>query len=198
MTLRLQTPATLLPVSVQEAKLHCRKIADIADVSDTSEDALFSSLIGSATLEAEHLMGRAVMPQKWQVMLDGFASSIELQRPPVTGVDSVKYVDAVTGTLTTLSASVYQVVAGSDYSARVVLAYGQSWPSSRAQPESVQVIFSTGYADAASVPEPIKTWIKLRVGTMYENRESVVVDGRIAIVVMPFDFLLDRYRTWLL
>lgn len=189
MSLKLYTAAAGDPVSLAEAKVHLR-------VDGTDEDTLITSLIGSATLEAEHLMGRAVMPQKWQVMLDGFASSIDLPRPTVSGVDSVKYVDATTGTLTTLSSTVYQVVAGSDYSARIVLAYGQSWPSSRAQPESVQVIFSTGYQDAASVPEPIKTWIKLRVGTMYANRESVVVDGRIAIVVMPFDFLLDRYRVW--
>jgi len=197
MTLRLQTPATLLPVTVQEAKLHCRKIADIADVSDTSEDALFSSLIGSATLEAEHLMGRAVMPQKWQVMLDAFTNSIDLQRPPVSAVDSVKYVDATTGTLTTVNPAVYQFVAGSDYAARVVPAYGQVWPSARAQPEAVQVIFSTGYADAASVPEPIKTWIKLRVGALYENREAWTVGQ--AIERNEFtDYLLDRYRTWML
>lgn len=190
MTLKLQTAATVLPVSLVEAKLHLR-----VDVSD--EDALITSLIGSATLEAEHLMGRAVMPQKWQVMLDAFASSIDLQRPPVTAVDSVKYVDAVTGTLTTVSPSVYQFVAGSEYTARVVPAYGQVWPSARAQTEAVQIIFSTGYVDAASVPEPIKSWIKLRVGALYENREAWTAGVKIERNEFV-DFLLDRYRTWLL
>jgi hypothetical protein len=165
MTLKLQTAATLLPVTIQEAKLHCRKIADIADVSDTSEDALFSSLIGSATLEAEHLMGRAVMPQKWQLTLDAFESEMALRRPPVTGVDSVTY--------------------------------GQSWPAIRCQREAVKVIFSTGYLDAASVPEPIKTWIKLRVGALYENRESWTYDKPLERNAHT-DYLLDRYRTWLL
>ncbi|MGJ7512348.1 head-tail connector protein [Variovorax sp. GT1P44] len=197
MTLRLQTAATLLPVTVPEAKLHCRTISDIADVSNTSEDALFTSLIGAATLEAEHLMGRAVMPQKWQVMLDAFCNSIALQRPTVSAVDSVKYVDATTGTLTTVNPTVYQFVAGSDYTARVVPAYGQVWPSARSQPEAVQVIFSTGYADAASVPEPIKSWIKLRVGALYENREAWTV-GQAIERNEHVDFLLDRYRTWLL
>jgi uncharacterized phiE125 gp8 family phage protein len=197
MALKLQTAATLLPITVQEAKLHCRVVASIADVSNTAEDALFTSLIGSATLEAEHLMGRAVMPQKWQVTLDAFQSSIDLQRPPVTAVDSVKYVDATTGTLTTVSPSVYQFVAGSDYTARIVPAYGQSWPSARAQPEAVQVIFTTGYADAASVPEPIKSWIKLRVAALYENRESWTVCLPVQINERV-DYLLDRYRTWML
>lgn len=204
MTLKLQTAATLLPVSLAEAKLHLR-----VDVTD--DDALITSLIGAATLDAEHLMGRAVMPQKWQLMLDSFiqqppvqhyqvvssVQALDLQRPPVTGVDSIKYVNS-SGVLTTVDPSVYQFVSGSDYTARVVPAYGQSWPTPRLQPEAVQIVFSCGYADAASVPEPIKAWIKLRIGGLYENRESVVIDTRVAMIQTPFDSLLDRYRTWLL
>jgi uncharacterized phiE125 gp8 family phage protein len=194
MTLKLQTAAAALPVTVQEAKLHCRTIADIADVSNTSEDALFASLIGSATLEAEHLMGRAVMPQKWQLTLDAFECEMTLQRPPVSGVDSVTYVNT-SGTPVVLSASVYQVIAGSDYTSSIVLAYGQSWPAVRGQREAVKVIFSTGYTDAASVPEPIKTWIKLRVGALYENREAWTAGVKIERNEFT-DYLLDRYRVW--
>jgi uncharacterized phiE125 gp8 family phage protein len=189
MTLKLQTAATVLPVSLVEAKLHLR-------VDGVDEDALITSLIGSATLEAEHLMGRAVMPQKWQLTLDAFESEMALQRPPVTGVDSVTYVNTA-GTPTVLSAGVYQVIAGSDYTASIVLAYGQSWPAVRCQREAVKVVFSTGYADAASVPEPIKTWIKLRVGALYENRESWTYDKPLERNAHT-DYLLDRYRTWLL
>jgi uncharacterized phiE125 gp8 family phage protein len=196
MTLKLQTPAAALPVTVQEAKLHCRMITDIADVSFTGDDALFSSLIGAATLEAEHLMGRSVMPQKWQVTLGAFAQCIDLQRPPVTAVDSVKYVNA-SGVLTTVDPSVYQLVGVGEYTSRVVPAYGQAWPTPRAQAEAVQIVFSTGYADAAIVPEPIKSWIKLRVGALYENREAWTVGHQIERNE-HVDLLLDRYRTWLL
>jgi uncharacterized phiE125 gp8 family phage protein len=204
MALQLQTAATADPVTLAEAKLHLR-------VDITADDALITSLITAATLDAEHISGRALMPQKWLLTLDSFVKptaqwgmyvpavqSIDLPRPPVTGVDSIKYVDAVTGTLTTVNPTVYQVAMASDYTAKIVPAYGQSWPSPRAQPESVQILFSTGYADATKVPEPIKTWIKLKVGALYENRELVAVDTRIAMVQMPFDSLLDRYRTWLL
>lgn len=196
MTLRLQTPSAAPCVTVQEAKLHCRTIVDISDVSNTSEDALFASLIAAATQDAEHLMGRSVMPQKWQVMLDAFSSSMDLQRPTVTAIDSIKYIDAA-GTLQTLAPSVYQAVLASEYTARAVLAYGQSWPSTRSQPEAVQIVFSTGYADAASVPELIKTWIKLRVGALYENREAWTT-GQAIERNAHVDYLIDRYRTWLL
>lgn len=203
MGLQLQTAATADPVTLAEAKLHLR-------VDFTADDALITSLISAATLGAEHMTGRALMPQKWLLTLDSFVKptsqwgvyvpavqAIDLQRPPVTGVDSIKYVDSITGTLTTLSPAIYQVAMASDYTAKVVPAYGQSWPTPRAQPEAVQILFSTGYADAAHVPEPIKAWIKLKVGALYENRESVVVD-RTQMVELPFDCLLDRYRTWLL
>lgn len=188
MTLKLQTAATVLPVSLVEAKLHLR-------VDGTGEDTLITSLIGAATLDAEHLMGRAVMPQKWQVTLAAFCNSIDLQRPPVTGVDSVKYVNTA-GVLTTIDQSVYQFVSGNDYTASVVPAYGQAWPTPRVQPEAVQIVFSSGYADAATVPEPIKAWIKLRVGALYEHREAWTV-GQAIERNEHVDYLLDRYRTWL-
>lgn len=194
MALKLQTPASALCVSVQEAKLHCRVIADIADASNTAEDALFASLIASATLEAEHLMGRAVMPQKWQLTLDAFEDEMALQRPPVTAVDSVTYVSTA-GSPVVLSSSVYQLITGSDYTSSIVLAYGQSWPAIRTQREAVKVVFSTGYADAASVPDPIKSWIKLRVGALYENREAWTLGQSIARNE-HIDHLLDRYRVW--
>ncbi len=211
MSLQLQTAASAPAVTLAEAKMHLRVITDPADVTPSPEDALITALVASATLEAEHLMGRAVMPQQWQLTLDAFVQApaqygvyvpavqaINLQRPPVTSIVSIKYVDATTGSLTTLDPSMYQFVGAIDYTARVVPAYGKSWPATRAQPEAVQIIFATGYADATKVPEPIKTWIKLRVGTMYENRESVASDSRIALIEFPFDCLLDRYRTWTL
>lgn len=196
MPLKLHTPADALPVSVQEAKLHCRIIADMNDVDPYPEDDLIESLISAATLDAEHLMGRAVMPQKWQVTLDAFAASIDLQRPPVTAIESIQYVDAA-GILRTLPDTEYQFVGASDYTARVVPAYGKAWPDTRSQPEAVRVVFSCGYADATSVPALIKTWIKLRIGALYENRETWTADGKIE-QNEHIDYLLDRYRTCLL
>lgn len=196
MPLRIQTPADALPLKLQDAKLHCRVIADVSDVSPCPEDDLLEALIGAATLDAEHMMGRAVMQQKWQVTLDAFAPSIDLQRPPVTAIDSIKYVDTA-GVLQTLPTTDYQFVGASDYTARVVPAYGKAWPATRAQPEAVQIVFSCGYADAASVPELIKAWIKLRVGALYENREAWSV-GQAIEPNDHVDRLLDRYRAWLL
>lgn len=200
MTLALQTPANALPVTLEEAKAHLR--VDVAD-----DDALITSLIGAATLEAEHLMQRAIMPQTWTLTLDSFQQhrahywltkrppqGIELNRPPVVGIVSVQYIDTA-GVLQTLDPSKYKLIKG-EYSGAIVPAFGLQWPSVQRQPEAVQITFNAGYADAPNVPELIKAWIKLRIGTLYENREMFAVDTRLTFVDLPFDGLLDRYRVW--
>lgn len=192
MTLKLNTAPSTLPVTLVEVKAHLR-------VDDSTDDTLITAMLTAAVANAEHIMSRAIMPQKWEVTLDAFPCDgvIQLPRPKVTAIDSVKYV-AEDGTLTTISSSVYQLVTG-DYAADVRNAYEQTWPSPRDQAEAVQVVFSAGYANAAAVPEPIKAWIKLRVGSMYENREStvVVVGKQLNLVDVPFvDTMLDPYITW--
>jgi uncharacterized phiE125 gp8 family phage protein len=192
MPLKLITPRTLQPVTLAEAKLHLR-----VDTSD--DDALITALIIAATDDAEALMQRAVLPQTWKLTLDSFggASSwacIELQRPTVIAVTSVYYNQASDGVLTLLDPSAYQLAAASDYTARLLPAYGTYWPDLRDQAEAVQVTFTAGYADAAAVPELIKAWIKLRVAALYENRSAWTGGMKEAIQRNEFvDRLLDRY-----
>ena len=196
MPLTLIIPRTLQPVSLAEAKLHLR-------VDTDADDALITALIIAAADDAEHLMGRAVLPQTWQLTLDSFGvsagictstSEIVLQKPPISAISNVKYLQASDGVLTTLSPSAYVLATASDYTARLVPAYGTSWPATRALPEAVRITFVTGYADSASVPEPIKAWIKLRIGSLYANREAWTVGIREALNRNEFvDRLLDRY-----
>jgi hypothetical protein len=207
MALTLQTAPSTPCVTTAEAKLHLR-------IDAPDEDALIASLVLAATQEAEHIMGRAVMPQQWQLTLDGFfdpsvyappppitidlvrgpsyfngSAALNLARPPVTSIVSVKYNRQSDGTLVTLAGTEYQLVAANDYNARLVPAYGKSWPAVQPQPECVQVIFACGYTSAAAVPDLIKAWVKLRIGMLYENKE--------VCPAAEFNvFLLDRYRTF--
>lgn len=185
MALRLHTAPTLAPLTVAAAQEHLRVDAGV-------EDSLIQVLIDAATASAEQMMGRAIMPQKWQLVTDSF-DDLSLKMPTVTAVDSVKYVNA-SGVLTTLDPSIYQAVLGSDYQASIELAYGQSWPDVRDQPESVQVIFSCGYADAASVPAAIIAWIKLCVGALYANRELESLNQTHSLGIA--DRMLDRYKVY--
>ena len=185
MALRLHTAPTLQPITLAAAQEHVRTDAGV-------EESMISVLIDAATASAEHIMNRAIMPQKWQLMTDSF-DDLMLKMPTVTAVDSVKYVNT-SGVLTTLDPSVYQTVLASDYEASVQLAYGQSWPEIRSQAESVQVIFSCGYADAASVPAPIVAWIKLCVGALFSNRELESLSQTHSLGIP--DRMLDRYKVY--
>lgn len=191
MTLKLITPATTLPVSLAEAKAHLR--VDAAD-----DDTLISAMLGAATQMAEQATGRALMPQTWLLSLDGFADVLELTRVPVASVTSVVYDDA-SGTPQTLANSNYTLSNADDFGiARLTCAYSKSWPATRAQVNAVRVTYVAGYADAASVPESIKSWIKLAIGSMFENRQSEVIE-RGAVLSLGFaDRLLDRYKVWAL
>ncbi len=185
MSLSIHTAPTLQPVTLAAMQEHLRNDAGV-------EESLIEALIDAATASAEHIMGRAIMPQKWQLMANSF-DDLLLKMPTVTAVDSVKYVDT-SGALTTLNPSVYQTVLGSDYGASIQLAYGQSWPEVRDQPESVQVVFSCGYADAASVPAPIVAWIKLCVGALFANRELETDRQTYSLGIA--DRMLDRYKVY--
>jgi hypothetical protein len=68
------------------------------------------------------------------------------------------------------------------------------WPGTRSQAAAVALRYVAGYASAAAVPESIKSWIKLQVGAMYENRQA---EGARQSYALGFaDRLLDRYRVW--
>ena len=120
-------------------------------------------------------MQRAVLPQTWTLSLDCFpvyAGPVWLLRPPVTSITTLKYMQASDGALTTLAGTEYAFSSSTDYAGLVVPAYDKVWPATRAFTDAVQIAFVTGYPTAAEVPEEIKAWIKLRIGSLYANRES--------------------------
>lgn len=183
---RIAAP-TALVVSLAEAKAQCR--VDVAD-----DDALITAMVYAATDEAEGLLRRALLPQQWRLSLDCFViQTIELHRPPVTAVDSVKYVDSNGVQQTLVAGTDYQVSLGHPLYARLAPAYGKTWPSARAQLDAVQVDFTCGWATADAVPPAIKHWVLMRVAAYYDNREAWTLGQ--AIQRNSFiDRLLDRWR----
>ena len=189
MALKLITAPSTYPVTLAEAKLHCR--VDIAD-----DDTLITALITAATEMAEQKTGRAIMTQTLELTLDAFPEAFELTRVPVQRITSVKYYDT-TGTQQTLSNTLYALDAADDFGfAYISPVYAGVWPNTRDQINAVAVRYVAGYADAASVPQSIKNWILLMVSTMYENRETEAYSSRAVSTTVQMQFvdrLLDRY-----
>lgn len=186
MPLQLVNSPSLEPVSLSEAKLHLR-------VDAAEDDTLIAALIQAARIHAEMLTARQLLPARWRLVQDRFTPVIRLDRSPVLSVLSVRYLD-MAGLWQTMPAADY-VVESSSEPARITPAFGKIWPPTLPQIGSVEILFDAGYADALHVPEGIKRWMLLRVGSLYQHREemSVIPAGRLD--PLPFvDSLLDPYR----
>lgn len=201
MGLTLKTAPSAEPVTLAEAKLHCK-------VDGTDDDALITALIVAARQQAEHRTGRALVTQQWELTQDSWIQEpdeldrlvnrrrnpyqIKLHHPVLQSVQSVKYLDD-NGALQTLASTEYQVVI-SELVGYIQPAYGKSWPACRVQPDSVVIAYTCGYGDAAAVPVSLKSWIKMAVATLYAQREAIITGTIVAEV--PRDFfagLLDSY-----
>jgi uncharacterized phiE125 gp8 family phage protein len=158
-------PPAAEPITLQEAKRHLRVVFD-------DEDTQIEAMIVAARQMAEERLNRALMPQTIAFTADSFGKEVALPRPPLRALGGVSYID-VDGTLQTMDPANYVVDTFRD-PPRVVVPYGTTWPTTRNQFGAVTVTYEAGYADAESVPVPIKHWMLLVIGTMYNNRETLV------------------------
>lgn len=188
MTLKLITAPATEPVTLAEAKVHLR--------CGDGEDALLGVLIQAAREHAEHQIGRALITQTWERVIDAFpAAEIELGMPPVSSVAQITYTDTA-GTEQTMSAADYSLDADTA-PGWVLPAVNTEWPDTLDTASAVRVRFVCGYGAASAVPAAIKSWMLLRIGTLYKLREEVVTGKSLAEIPGGYvDRLLDPYRVW--
>ncbi len=174
-------------MSLAETKLHLR-------VDFNEDDTLINGCIAAARQAAEMLTGRQLITARWNLVLDAFPTcAILVTKCPVQSVASIQYLD-MNGSSQTMPAADY-VVDNAYEPARITPVFGKTWPSTLPQIGVVSVTFDAGYGSASSVPEGIKSWIKLRVGSLYAHREEMSILMRGRIDPLPFvDGLLDPYR----
>jgi len=203
MPMQLLTPPAGEPVSLNEAKLHLR-----VDFND--DDGLIQMLISSARQAAETITNRQFMTARWRMILDSFPGpslmgvpagqpftlpghAILIPKSPVQSVVAINYLD-MASVQQTMPAANYTVDAACE-PARITPVFGQIWPIPLPQIGAVSVTFDVGYGDASAVPEGIKSWIKMRVASLYTYREEVVALSRGRIETLQFvDGLLDPYK----
>ncbi len=203
MPMQLLTPPAGEPVSLDEAKLHLR-----VDFND--DDGLIQMLISSARQAAETITNRQFITARWRMILDSFPGpslmgvlagqpftlpghAILIPKSPVQSVVAINYLD-MASVQQTMPAANYTVDAACE-PARITPIFGQIWPIPLPQISAVSVTFDVGYGDASAVPEGIKSWIKMRVASLYTYREEVVAPSRGRIETLQFvDGLLDPYK----
>lgn len=195
MTLSLFTAPTEEPITVSDALDFCRIEAE-------TDDTVVDSLIVVARRHIEGaVLNRSLLTQTWDWTLDSFPcatstnpyGSLIVPRPPLQSITSISYVDTA-GATQTFSSANYMVDTAIE-PGRVNLVYGQSWPSTSCIPNAVTVRFVAGWTAPADIPEEIKQAIKVYVGTLYENRESLVI-GQTPSEIPILDRLLADYRMY--
>lgn len=197
----LITPAASEPLTLADAKLHLR-------IDVTADDTLISALISAAREFAEMATQRQLVTATWKLVLDAFPGhsqtgiapgvsfsmpswAVRLEKSPVQAVSQIRYMD-MGGTWNVMPSTDY-VVDTSCEPARITPVFGKIWPITQPQIGAVEITFTAGYVDA--VPEGIKSWMKIRIGSLYQHREEMAVIPTGRIEPLPFvDRLLDPYR----
>ncbi|MEN9903698.1 MAG: hypothetical protein RLZZ555_263 [Pseudomonadota bacterium] len=188
-TTRITQPASE-PITLAEAKAHLRLTHD-------DEDLLISSMISAARAACEDRLQRTLITSSWRLTLPAFQPIIFLAMGDVQSVTAVTYTDQ-DGATQTFSPSTYQL-GRSNGRPVLVPAAGQSWPDTQAGViEAVSIDYVAGYgASALNVPAPLKAWILLALGDLFENRQATSIGN--TVNPLPFaDGLLDTYRNFAL
>lgn len=174
------------PITLDEAKIHLR-------VSHDDEDELITILIQAAREIIEQSLNRSLITQTRTIKLDYFprCNHIVLPYGPISSqADNIEvtYIDENEDSQT-LSADDYWVDSSSNIPKIVVK---NSWPSTFTMPNAVTVEYVAGYGEAVAVPKAIKQAIYLRLGHLYENRESVLTDQSYVLTIGE-EALLSQY-----
>jgi len=200
MSLILVGEPTAEPITTAEAKTHMR-------VTDTAEDAYIDGLIKAARQLVERILGRAIMTQTWDMFLSHFPvytdsddnltalsyRPIIFPYPPLASIDYVKYKDH-DDVLQTWASVNYVVDTQQQYNGMMYPVRGGAYPLSQFYPKAVNIRFTAGYADAASVPQPIKQAISLLVAHMHENREATSFGVQMSKMPFAVDAMLAPYK----
>lgn len=179
------------PLSLEEAKGFLR-------ITSAAEDDVVLALVAAARKRVERGTELALLTQTVEVKLDGFWGScaLELPMPPLQGIESIKYLDEA-GVLQTLPADTYKV-STHRRPGRVWLAYGKTWPATRAEREAVTITLKAGFGDdpanlLAQAPNLVHA-VRLLAAHYDRHREAVLAGTPPAVLPEGVEVLMAGER----
>src|SRR5687768_1298926 len=99
--LKLITPPTKYPLTLDEVKAHLR-------VDGTDEDSYLTILIGAATEYVQNYTNRQLMPATYELTVETLPATIPLSYPPFVEITTVTAMDS-SGQEVVLDAETYEV-----------------------------------------------------------------------------------------
>jgi uncharacterized phiE125 gp8 family phage protein len=189
MILKLSIAPTTEPVSLEQARRHCR-------IDDVEENTYLTDLITTARQYVEELCG-PLITQTWEQYEDDWPGGevLRIGKPRLQSVTSVIYTDE-DGAAATLAAANYTVAIEDERWPAVVLKPDYDWPTvTLLNTNPIKITLVCGYgATGATVPLPLRQAILLLIGHWYEERQIAAVGHHIAAVPFAVNSLLANYR----
>jgi len=196
---KIIAPPETEPLTIEECRAHLEVqpyVVDTDGVGTHPHDDMIMAMQGSAREFCELFTGLAIGQQTLEIALDAFPSAeIELPRPPVVAIVSVKYYDA-DEILQTLADNLY-VLDNYQLPGWLLPSIGTTWPATLGAANAVKVRYLAGYGVTSDGGEPLPYAIRaamlLMLGHLYANRESVAA-GTIVEVPLGVEALLRPLR----
>ena len=182
------------PVLIADLKKHLN-----IDSSFTDDDSYIESLQKVARRHVEVITNRKLITQTWKFFLQGWPDKDFIVMPygKLQSITHVKYTDADDTVNTDFDEDDEFTVDTDSDPGRIVLKYGESYPSATlANQNPIEIQFVLGYGVAgANVPDEIILAIKLMVAELYNNREINLL-GVNKTTLDAFNNLLAPYKLW--
>jgi uncharacterized phiE125 gp8 family phage protein len=188
MSLSLISGPSVEPVSLAEAKAHCR-------VDGDAEDTLIASLILAARMHIERSLNLALVEQEWSLFLDRWPDGpwVKLPLAPVLSLTAVRLYSP-TDTFMTLDPGLF-ILDDAGRHPRLARREAQAWPLPGRSVSGIEIAFTAGYGAAVDdVPMPVRLAIKMLVAHWYEAREPVTPADAASSVPLTVNSLIGPYR----
>lgn len=164
------TPPSDLPLTIEEMRRQC-------NITSSGDDAMLNFLCKAGVDYLDGytgILGRCLMPQTWRIDLDEWPSChFRLPLAPVQSITEIKYFDPTNQQLTWNAAN-YALYEDA-LSPFVAWSSGISPPSIYERLDAVSVTFVAGYGSRALVPAGIKHGLLMWIGTMFMQRENIIL-----------------------
>lgn len=179
-------------IELQDAKDYLRILSD---ETDGEVEAAISTASAFLDVDEDGFggLGFPLVAQQWAMKGTSFGAQV-LRMPfaRIESVDEIRFTgpDGQTGTVAPQN---YQLVkCGREW--RVVLLSGSSWPQVADRPDAVEVRFTSGWPDVASVPGDIIDAAKVLMAHFFHCRGASAEDGVTDEIMRGVDRLTARYR----
>ena len=169
---------------------------DHARISTDADDDYIDGLIKTVRRQVEQITNRALITQTWIYYMDAWPQGdyFELPYPPLQTVTSVKYLES-DATISTMSSGEY-IVDNDSEPGRIVLDYGETWPSETLLPSNpIYTEYVCGYGDdRLDIPDDIRHAMLMLCAHYYEMREPTITGTILTPVPDTVDRLLADHR----